>query len=235
MTPANTLTARMIGVVRSPRATFEAVAAAPRWAGVLTVTFLLSASTAALFLDTEVGRLALLDQWERTAAAFGRPVDDVQYAALDAASDNGAAYAVISAVMSGPLLALVLSVIVRAMFRASRPGAPTYRQVFAVVAHAGVILALRQVIAAPVDYARETLASPMTIGVIVGGLDEASPLARLAGIVDLFVIWWVAVLAIGVSVLYHRPAIRLVATCVGIYVVLAVAVALAMAVTGGSV
>ena len=36
-------------------------------------------------------------------------------------------------------------------------------------------------------------------------LDEASPVARFLGVVDLFVVWWIVVLAIGMSVLYRRP------------------------------
>ena len=51
----------------SPRATFEAVARSPRWVGILALTFLVAAAAMAIVLSTEVGQLALLDQWERTA------------------------------------------------------------------------------------------------------------------------------------------------------------------------
>ena len=100
----DSLFARVFGVVRSPRATLTAVAADPRWAGVLVLTFLISTISSAALLQTEVGRLALVDQWERTASAFGQNVDDRQYAALEDASANGPAYATISSFASGPLL-----------------------------------------------------------------------------------------------------------------------------------
>ena len=236
MRTGNSLTTRMLGVILAPRATFESLAAGPRWGDVLVLTFLVTALSSALLFETETGRLALLDQWERTALAFGQPVGDSEYAALSRASDNGAVYAIASAFVSGPLLVVALSGILFTLFR-WLPGTTDgvrFQQVFAVVAHAGVILALRQVIAAPVVYARETLASPTTLNLFFASLDESSPLARFSGVVDLFVIWWIAVLATGMSVLYRRPAPRLALSFMGAYVVMAGILTLAMALTGGT-
>jgi len=289
--PAESLLARALGIIHSPRATFQVVVQAPRWLGVVTLTFFITAGCAAVLLETEVGQLALLDQWERTASAFGQTIDDNRYAAMDDASQHGSAYAALSALIMGPVLTVGLAGLVFASFRASpvagrvagrvaerpdkpvlvgrsvftdrpdepvlvgrsvptdrpdqtvlagrsaradRPGAVTYRQVLAVAAHAGIILALRQVIAAPITYARETLANPMTLGMFLGMLDEASLPARFFGIIDLFVIWWIVVLAIGLSVLYPRSAPRLTVAFVGAYVTLAVVLAVVMAVTGGT-
>jgi hypothetical protein len=231
----NRLPARIAGVITSPRATLTAVALEPRWAGVLILSFLVTTLCSAALLETEVGRLALLDQWDRTAAAFGQNVDDAQYSALEDASSNGTAYAVISSLASGPLLTFAVASVLFLVFRTALSGAAaTFRQVVAVVAHAGVILALRQVIAAPVNYARESLASPMTMTVFLPMLDEASPIARFFSIVDLFVVWWLAVLAVGMSVLSGRPTRTLFVMFIGAYIVLALLMVLAMAVTGGT-
>jgi hypothetical protein len=137
--------------------------------------------------------------------------------------------------MTGPLLALALSGVLFLVFRNAAAGRVTFTQVLAVVAHAGVILALRQLITAPIVYASETLASPITIGMFFRVLDEASPLARFFGIIDLFVVWWALVLAIGMSVLYRRPARRLAGVFVGAYVTLAVVLTAVMAAAGGTV
>ena len=230
---ADALATRVVGVIRAPRATLEAVAATPRYAGVLAFTFLVSASCGALLLQTEVGQLALVDQWERTAAAFGRPVNDAQFAALAGASQYGAVYAIVGALVSGPLVAVGLAALVMGALRAAPGPAPGYRQVLAVVAHAGVILALRQAVAAPVSYARETLGSPASLTLFVPMLDEGSMAARLFGIVDLFVIWWLIVVATGLSILYRRPALRLAFVLVGAYLALALVLAIVMAVAGG--
>jgi hypothetical protein len=226
--------ARIAGVLRAPRPTFAAIAAAPAWAGVLALTFVVTFACSALLLETEVGRLALVDQWERTAIAFGQPVDDAQYRSFEEASENGTLYAALTALGSGPVLVLGISVLLFAVFNGLLRGQARFRQVLAIVAHAGVILALRQVIAAPLNYSRETLASPATVTVFFATLDEASPLARFFGVIDLFVIWWAVALALGMAVLYRRPAQRLVMAFIGAYVGLAALLAAVMALTGGT-
>jgi hypothetical protein len=197
-------------------------------------TFIVSLISSAVLLATDVGQLALVDQWERTAIAFGQPVDDVQYAAmLEASERGGVAYAVVSSLLSGPVLAVALAALLFAVFARGASGV-TFRQVLAVVVYAGMVLAARQVIAAPVNYARETLASPTTATLLFTMLDEASPVARFLGVIDLFVLWWIGVLAVGMSVLTRRPARRIALTLVGAYITLALVLAIVMAVTGGT-
>ena len=224
----------MVGVICAPRVTFARVIQSPRWAAVLVLTFVVTFVCRAALLETDVGRLALLDQWERTAVAFGQPVDDVRYAAFERASDHGTLHAALGAVATGPLLVGGMSALLFAVFSGMLHLPASYGQVLAVTAHAGVILALRQLVAAPLDYARETLASPARANLLLPMLDEASPLARFLGLVDLFVIWWVTVLAIGVAVLYRRPARSLVLRFIGAYVAAGALLALVMAVWGGT-
>ena len=230
----DSLLSRIGGVLRAPRATFTGVAEAPSWAGVLAVTFAVTFICGAVLLETETGRLALLDQWERTATAFGQPVDDQRYAVLADASENGVVYAAASALISGPLLAVGIAILLHALFTRLGGGTATFKQVLAVVAHAGVILALRQILAAPLNYSRETLASPMSFGLFFPMLDEASPLARFFGVLDFFVLWWIVALGIGMSVLYRRRARPVVLGFAGAYVALATMLAVAMVLSGGA-
>lgn len=221
---------RVAGILRRPRTTLTEVAAAPRCVGLLAALTIVAAVTNALLLNTEVGRLALVDQWERTAIAFGRTVDDARYAELQTLSANGPAYGVVSAVLNIPVVVFVVTVLVVGILGRTPPARVPFATVLAVVAHTGVILALRLVIAAPVAYARETTASATSLGVWFPGLDDASPVARFLGLIDVFAIWWAVVLAIGVSVLYRRPAGRLAVGVVGLYAGLAVGLAIVMAV-----
>lgn len=263
----NSLLARAYGVIRRPRASFAAIVRAPAWASILAVTTGITFLCSAGLLRTEVGRQALVDQWERTALAFGQNIDDAQYSRMvDTAASSGfeLAYALVTALANGPALAIGLAALLfvvlnravrdsrgadgpsgtgpasldpaRDALSASRRTGPrvSYIQVLAVVSYAGVILALRQVVATPIEYVRESIASPTTLVQFFSMLDEASPIARFLGVIDLFVIWWIIVLAIGVSVLYQRPTRRLALVFTGAYVVLALLAALAMAVTGGT-
>lgn len=197
-------------------------------------TFLVLAVCNVTFMETTVGRRALVDQWERTALAFGQEVDDDRYAELTRLSEYGAAYAVLSALLGGPVLAIVIATLVFGVFSSVLGGSATYAQVLAVVAHAGAILALRQVVATPVNYARESLASPTTLGLFFPMLDEASPAARFLGAIDLFVAWWVIVLAIGVALLYRRSAGSIGLAFMGVYVGVAAGLAIAMTLSGGA-
>ena len=230
----DSLPARVAGVVYAPRTTFTREIESPRWLGVLALTTAVTFVSSAALLATETGRLALVDQWERTALAFGQPVDDARYAMFHRASEQGAAYAALTAVAAGPLLVFGTSMLLFAVFSGMLQGKAHFRQVVAITAYAGVILALRQVIAAPLDYARETFASPATANLLFTSLDEASPLARFLGVVDLFVVWWASVLAIGIAVLYRRRTRTLVFAFIGAYLALASLLALVMGVTGGT-
>lgn len=233
----NSLAARMYGVIRRPRSTFIELHQTPSWAPVLVASTAITFLCTAGFLGTGVGRQALVDQWERTATAFGQSVDDASYARMEASADSGsvrALYAAATALASGPLLAFVVSGVLFIVLNRGVQGRPTFGAVLAVVSYAGVILALRQVIATPVDYVRESISSPTTLIQFFSMFDEASPLARFLGVVDVFVIWWIVVLATGVSLLYRRPARSLALAFTGAYLALALLVALAMAVSGGT-
>lgn len=227
------LAARIWGVVRRPRSTMVAVLREPRWAAALLIATLVPAAAGAAFFSTGVGQQALVDQWERTALAFGQPVDDAQYAQLQELSSRGPVYAVGTAVVSGPLLTLAVATVLFGLFRGRRPDVP-FRAVLAVVAHAGIILALRQTLAAPLGYARETTASATSLGVWFPMFDEAAPAARFLGVLDLFVLWWCVVLAIGIGAAYRRPARSLAPALVGTYVAVALVLAVAMALAGGT-
>jgi hypothetical protein len=208
------------------------VAAAPRWMGMAVLPPVLAAAALALLYQTEVGRLALADQWERAALAVGWPLDDAGYARLLSATRYGWAYAAGMALLAGPVVALVAAALIRVALGGRRPQ-PGFAAVFAVAVHAGVILSLRQVLSAPVAYARETLASATALGVWFPGLDEGSGLARLLGMLDLFVVWWAVVLALGVGVLYQRRARGLAVAFIGVYAGAATLLALLMAAAGG--
>lgn len=218
------------GVLRRPRATLTRAAAAPRWPGLLIGLTVAAAAANAAVMGTAVGRQALVDQWERTALAFGQTVDDARYAQFQALSQRGALYGVGSALVSVPLLIVGAAVALHLAFGRRQP----FRQVLSVVTVSGVILALRVIVSAPLTYARETTASATSLGVWFPGFDEAAAPARLLGLIDLFAIWWVVVLAIGVSVLYQRRALRVALTLVGIYAGLAAGLALVMAALGGT-
>lgn len=231
----HTMIGRMVGIIRRPRATFQAVAADPRWIGVLAALFLIGSGVNALFLSTAVGQQALVDQWERTALAFGQDVDDARYGELQELSRRGPTYAILTQLARGPVLAIGLAALLYGSLGRRRGAAPAFRQVLAVVAYSTVILALREIMAAPINFARESITSPTTLVQLFPVANAASPVARFFGLIDVFVVWWLAVLAVGLGVLYARRAWPIAATLYGVYAGVAAALAATMALLGGTI
>ena len=192
-----------------------------------------TAASQALLFQTEVGQVALVDQWERTTLAFGQPVDETRYAEFQALSRKGPLFGVAIALVGGPVLTLVLAMVIALVFRRGNPNV-SFSQVLAVVAHASLILAIRLLVSAPVSYAREATGGATSLGLWFQTLDAASFAGRLIGALDVFVLWWVVLLAIGVGVLYGRRIRSVAAAFLGVYAGLALLLAVTMTVLGGT-
>ncbi len=194
----------------------------------------ITAVSQALLFRTEVGQVALVDQWERTALAFGQSIDDANYAELQALSQSGPLYGVAMAVASGPVLTLVLAGVIFLVFRPSGKQPVSFSHVLAVTAHASVVLALREVLSVPVSVIRESTGGATSLGLWFPALDAASFAGRFVGALDLLVLWWVVLLAVGVGVLYGLQARRLTAAFLGVYVGMALLIAVTMTALGGN-
>jgi hypothetical protein len=220
----------MVGAVRRPGLTFEAVVLRPRSAGLLIILFAVYFLASAALFATDVGRQALVDQWENTAIAFGQPLDGERYAELQEWSEQAVPYAAGTALLRGPVAMMVLALAVFGWFSGVRRRQASYRQVLAVVAAASTILMLRQLIAAPLSYGRETMASATTLSRLMPMVDQASPAGRFLSLIDLFVVWWLIVVAIGVAVLYQERRRDVTMLLLGVYVAVAVVLTGVMAV-----
>jgi hypothetical protein len=210
------------------------VASSPRWVGLTVVLAALTAASQALLFQTEVGQVALVDQWERTALAFGQPVDDVRYAELQALSGSGALYGVGMALLSGPVLTVGIAGVIFLAFRPRKDRPVSFSQVLAVVAHASVLLAIRQILSVPVSFAREATGGATSLGLWFPALDSATFAGRFVGALDVFVIWWVILLAIGMGILYGRQARSLTTAFLGVYAGVALLLAVTMTALGGN-
>jgi DNA-binding MarR family transcriptional regulator len=219
------LLARVIGVLVAPRATFAQVAARPRWLGALALVVIATAAGAFLFLSTEVGQTAAIDQQIGVMESFGRRIPDAQYERLETMGPYLRYIGAANQLVALPVVALAAAGIIFALFTAILGGDATFKQVFAVVAHSGVVILVQQLFSLPLDYARETLSSPTSLSVFAPFLDDASFGARLLGSIDLFVMWWVIVLAIGLGVLYRRRTGPIALAMLAVYAAVAVVIA----------
>jgi hypothetical protein len=127
-----------------------------------------------------------------------------------------------------PLITMVVAGILFAVFNALLGGAASFKQVAAVVTHSGAVTLVQQLFVAPLNYARESMSSATNLGVFVPFLDEGHILARFLGTIDLFIVWWLLVLAMGLAVLYRRRTSPIFWSFMGIYVIIALVIAVAI-------
>lgn len=225
---------RAAGVIVSPRATLAEVAQDPRPVPMLALVSICVAASSALFLATPVGKLAWLDEAVRQLEAFGRVVSDAQYARLERLKEYAAYVALAEGLVVIPLLALLTAAVVNGVLTVTRGAGASFRQALGIVAASGVIVALRQLFELPLSYARESMTNATTVGRLLPVLPEGSLAARLFGIIDLFVIWYLAVFATGLAILFRRPLRRIAIALFSLYGLIALGLAIVLALLGGS-
>ena len=222
------LLARLVGVVFSPKATFTRIVARPRWLLALAVVTLVVSLGTLAFLSTETGQTAWLDQQVRQREAFGSPMNAEQYAQMEKVAPYVGYIGGGSTLVFVPVVTMVLSGLLLAIFNALLGGSATFKQVASVVSHAGAVSIIQQLFVLPLNYARESMSSATNLGLFVPFLDESNILSRFLGTIDLFIVWWLVVLAIGLGVLYRRKTAPIFWSFMGVYVVIALVIALVM-------
>jgi Yip1 domain len=231
--PNPSLAARLAGMLVRPRVTLAAAVPMRAWAGMWGVVLALGFLPGAAFLTTDIGRQALVDERVRVTEAFGGTVSDAAYAALQAQPPLLAWFTSGGRPLLWPPVTLAVAGVVWWLARTRRP-ATSYAEALTVATHASVPLAIGQLAALPAHVIRESLTSPFNLAALTPGLDEGTVAARLLGGIEIAGLWWLALLAVGVTVLAGRPArgvfVRLLAAYAGVAAILAAALALA----GGS-
>ena len=173
-----------------------------------------------------MGKDALLDVAVRSMESWGMTISDEMYRTMETrVREDAVRNAVIGQVVFYPLASAIVAGLLLGVFTAIMGGNATFKHVFAVVVHSGLIIALSQIFVTPLNYAKGTISAAANLGVFLPFLDEASFLARFLGSIDLFFVWWLVNLAIGLGVLYKRRtqpvATGLLAAYVGIALVVA--------------
>ena len=225
--PMNVLS-RFIGIITAPRATFASVVAQPKWLVMYLLTATIMAVFAALPMTTEAGKQAALDQQVSATESFGVEVSDEMYEQMRRRTSFLPIQTAGSILIGGLVMALILAAILWAIFNAAMGGDAPYKQILAVLVHAGVISAVGQIFTGPINYFRGAVSSATSLGALLPMFDEGSFMGRLAGAIDIFIIWWLIVLSIGLAVLYRRKTQPIAITLFAIYACIALAIAAIM-------
>lgn len=220
-------------MVRSPRATLTSVIANPRSLDLAILVLVLSTVCSVGFLLTRVGELAALDQQVRQLESFGAVVTDDMYAELRRLVPYRPLISAAMILMGWPVLWLAAAAVLQALGNRSGRIQGRYSQVLTIVVHASAIFAVRALIAAPTNYARESLGGATSLSLLMPSFGESTFPARLLGAVDIFVLWWATLVAMGMSILYETRTLSIARWLVGAYAAGALVLALTQALRGG--
>ncbi len=156
------LISRFIGVITSPRETYQSVVAHPKWFGMLALTAVIIAAGTAIPMTTEAGKQAALDTQIRQMESFGVKVNDQMYERMQQGMSRAPYTAAIGVIVVSPIMVAIIAGILFAVFNAGMGGTATYKQVLAVVVHSGVISTLSLFLTAPRNTVHGTMVTRVT-------------------------------------------------------------------------
>ena len=133
-----------------------------------------------------------------------------------------------------PIIGVIIAGILFAVFNAAMGGEASFKQLFSVYAHAGAISAISTIFSGIINYFRGSMGSVANLGALMPMLPENSFAGRLLGMVDIFLIWYVIVLAMGLAVLYRRRTQPIAISLLTVYAVIAIVIALVKSQVGGA-
>ena len=227
------LAARLFGVLLSPRATFAAIVERPRPLGALLVVCLLAAAPGVWLSSTELGKQLLLDRQVEGMESFGMTVTDEVYAEMERGMENAVYFAGVGPIVSLPIFTFIIAGLVWTACYVILGAHAPFKAMFAVVAHVGVVGVVQQWFTAPLNYARGDMGVPTTLAALLPMIEEGGFLQRTLGLVELFAVWQLFLLAVGAGVLYQRRTRPIATTFYSLYAVVAIAAGFFLSRLGG--
>jgi hypothetical protein len=220
------LAARLVGTLFSPKDTFAAVAARPRWFGAMAVAIVVMGAAQFVLLSTDVGQQLALDQQIGTIEAFGVTISDEQYAQMEQGMENARYTGPIFSLIFVPVITAMSAGLLHVMFGLIGGGNGTFKQMYAISAHASIIGALQLVFTTVVTLAAGRAAGA-NLAVFTPTLEDTTFTYRLLSTIDMFYVWSTFVTAVGVAVLYKKRTSTVAMVLFGIYLAIALIIAFA--------
>jgi hypothetical protein len=192
----------------------------------LALSTVLIAGFQTLPLTTPAGKQAALEQQVQQRQAFGIQTSDEAYAQMEKMQNVMPYITGGSIVVISPIIVLIFTGILFAVFNAALGGEASFKQVMSIVVHAGVISTVSAVLSGTVNYFTGRVGTVTNMGALLPMLPEKSFGSHLLGAVDLFLVWWIIVLAMGLGVLYKRRTQPIAISLLCVYAVIALGIAL---------
>ena len=225
--PQPGLFARLIGVLFSPKETFAAVAARPKWFGAMAVAVVIMGAAQFALLSSDVGKDLALEQNVKFMEAFGQTISDEQYAGMERQMEYAKYTGPVATMIFTPVIMLLSAGLMHVMFGLVGGGNGTFKHVYAISAHAAIISALQLVFTTIVTLAAGRPAGA-NLAVFAPTLEDTTFAYKFLSYIDLFYVWSTFITAVGLGVLYKRRTAPIAMVLFGIYFVVAALIAFAM-------
>lgn len=214
---AHPLTQRIRDTFLHPAELFAGLRTNPQWADVLGIATLI----AAIAMAAEPAEF-YLQQMEDPVTRRGTPVE------LDSPPSQivlwGRVMAIFNAVVAHPFLAFAGAGMLMLIFRVMRRGEGSFVQYLSVASHALLITSLGMIATVLLRVVSGDAAMMPTVGALAG-LSTQSALGSVLHGINLFTVWMLVVMGIGVAVLQRRvERSGPVGLLIGIYLVVTVTV-----------
>ena len=221
------LAQRFTGILTSPKSTFESVVSFPRWFGIFAVCILISTLVTTAFFWSPTGQDALRTQMHEQNPNMPDQQADIALTVTKFATP-------VMIPIGGLLVTLVIAGVLMGVF-AITGGTASFKQVLAVVAHAGVVSTVVGAANLVINYFRGSMAPVTSLAGLGQAFAEKGFMAGFLGAIDLVWFIYFFVLAIGLAVLYRRRTAPIFMSLTAFYFVIAIVIgAVKAAMAGGS-
>lgn len=209
--------ARLSGIFTAPSRVFEELKRRPTWLAALLAVVLVTAALNAVLLWSETGEAMVRQQLQEAAEKSGREVPpeaaDTQIAVLRYLGPA-------SIVVIFPVMTLALSGLVYLIFSVVLGGEGTFRQALSAYAHTALIGIPGAAVATTMIFLKGNTKSSTAVTAFLPFLEENSFVYRFCQGLDLFIIWQLIVLSIGMGII-SRMSTRKAATAIfSVYLVI---------------
>ncbi len=225
--PPPGLLRRVLGMIWSPQPTLTDALTHQAWIGMLVVTILVPAAGGSLLLSTGVGQRALVERQVQSMVDMGAEVTDEQYERFTGFTRYVAVFQFASLAVTVPLITVIVAALLF-VISSGLGGLATFKQIYTVVVHAGVVFIVQVLFVGPMNYVRAEMASPTTLAAFAPMLGRDTFAIRFLGVIDLFFIWWIVLLAMGTAVATRRKTQSIAVGLLALYVGAAVGIAFVM-------
>lgn len=211
---------RIINLFVAPSKTFEALVIKPDWVTPLILFFLVFATVSFLLKDVIQAEQAIVTK-ESIMKNQQIPDSQKEQSAEQAISMMKKFWAVgigvgfIAVIIMYLLGGLALHLGGKSILK----GNGTYLQVLSIFGYSGLVDVLASIIKVPLMYINQTMRVDTGLGILLGENATRTPLYVFLSKFDIFTFWQLAVLIIGLSILYKFPKGKTAALVIGLWVI----------------